>query len=90
MQNLQWLKQTTYISTTFYFVSVLFLTAHPDVTPELLESLKLVNSGAAPLGALDEERLLERVSKSTIVQQGKILLQHLLLRICYTYLHFLT
>ncbi|KAJ8944986.1 hypothetical protein NQ318_010188 [Aromia moschata] len=39
---------------------VLFLTVHPDVKTEYLQSVRLVISGAAPLGSLDEERFLEK------------------------------
>lgn len=50
---------------------VLFLTAHPDVTPELLQNVRIVSSGAAPLGASDEEKFLEKMGRHVHMLQGK-------------------
>ncbi|KAJ8913435.1 hypothetical protein NQ315_017179 [Exocentrus adspersus] len=47
---------------------VLFLTLHSDVKMEYLEHVRVVTSGAAPLGALDEERFLQKAPKSKMVQ----------------------
>ncbi|XP_966892.2 probable 4-coumarate--CoA ligase 1 [Tribolium castaneum] len=49
---------------------VLFLSAHPMVKPEDLHSVRVVFSGAAPLGALDEQRFVEKSGKSVSVLQG--------------------
>uniref|UniRef100_V5GTJ7 Luciferin 4-monooxygenase n=1 Tax=Anoplophora glabripennis TaxID=217634 RepID=V5GTJ7_ANOGL len=49
---------------------VLFLTLHPGVKKEYLESVRIVSSGAAPLGALDEERFLQKSPKNTKIVQG--------------------
>lgn len=50
---------------------VLFLTTHPDVKKEYLSDCRLMMSGAAPLGALDEERILKKVGNHLSVCQGK-------------------
>lgn len=50
---------------------MLFLTLHPGVKKEYLESVRVVSSGAAPLGALDEERFLQKSPKDTKIIQGK-------------------
>lgn len=49
---------------------VLFLTAHPDVTPELLQNVRAVTSGAAPLGGSDEERFVEKAGRNVYMLQG--------------------
>lgn len=54
---------------------MLFLTVHPDIKPEHLASLKNVLSGAAPLGASDEERFLEKANKPINMLQGTVCIQ---------------
>ncbi|CAH0561072.1 unnamed protein product [Brassicogethes aeneus] len=49
---------------------VLFLSAHPLVKKEYMANLKAVMSGAAPLGASDEERFLEKVGGNVEISQG--------------------
>ncbi|KAK9738557.1 AMP-binding enzyme C-terminal domain [Popillia japonica] len=49
---------------------VIFLYSHPNVQSEYLSSLRTVFSGAAPLGALDEEKLRRKVGKPFNVLQG--------------------
>ncbi|XP_044255601.1 probable 4-coumarate--CoA ligase 1 [Tribolium madens] len=49
---------------------VLFLSAHPMVKSEDLHSVRIAFSGAAPLGALDEQRFVEKAGKSVSVLQG--------------------
>lgn len=39
---------------------VLFLGGHPSVTPKHIENVTLVVSGAAPIGNLDAERLIQK------------------------------
>lgn len=51
---------------------MLFLTAHPDVTSELLQNVRVVTSGAAPLGGTDEDRFLEKANKKIYMLQGKL------------------
>lgn len=41
-------------------LSVLFLGGHPSITPKHLENVKVVVSGAAPIGTLDAERLIQK------------------------------
>lgn len=45
------------------FFSVLFLTGSENVKTEYLEHLRYIICGAAPLGALDEERFLTKARK---------------------------
>lgn len=52
------------------FFLVLFLAAHPDVTPELLNNVRAVTSGAAPLGGSDEDRFLEKAGRQIYMLQG--------------------
>lgn len=40
--------------------SVLFLGGHPSITPKHVENVKVVVSGAAPIGNLDAERLIQK------------------------------
>lgn len=54
------------------FFLVIFLTVHPDVKPEYLQTVKTVTSGAAPLGSEDEERFLAKVNQSVNILQGYI------------------
>ncbi|ERL94409.1 hypothetical protein D910_11687, partial [Dendroctonus ponderosae] len=49
---------------------VLFLTHYPDVKPEYLHHLRNVMSGAAPLGALDESKFLEKANRDVFISQG--------------------
>lgn len=42
------------------FIIVLFLTSYNDITEKVLESVKYVICGAAPIGALDVERLRKK------------------------------
>lgn len=49
---------------------VLFMTGHPSVKKEYLQSIRALASGAAPLGALDEERFLKKAEKPIDVVQG--------------------
>lgn len=44
---------------------------HPEVTEETLKSVNCVMSGSAPLGALDEQRFLEKAKKDMDILQGK-------------------
>lgn len=44
--------------------------SHPAVKKEYLQSVRSVVSGAAPLGALDEERILKKAEKHIDVLQG--------------------
>ena len=39
---------------------VLFLGGHPSITPKHLEKVTAVVSGAAPIGHLDAERLIQK------------------------------
>ncbi|KAK5643656.1 hypothetical protein RI129_007501 [Pyrocoelia pectoralis] len=48
----------------------LFMANHPTVTKEHFESLEIVYSGAAPLGASDEQKLIKRSGKNLKVFQG--------------------
>lgn len=41
-------------------ISVLFLAGHDAVNPKDLETVRMVMSGAAPLGAMDVERLYKK------------------------------
>ncbi|KAG5864245.1 putative 4-coumarate--CoA ligase 3, partial [Gonioctena quinquepunctata] len=49
---------------------VLFLSSHEDVKSEYFKQLKLICSGAAPLGFLDEERFIEKVGRDVRIVQG--------------------
>ncbi|XP_015834355.2 uncharacterized protein LOC655197 [Tribolium castaneum] len=49
---------------------VLFLASHPSVTSNDLQSIRSVVSGAAPLGALDEERFITKAQKDINILQG--------------------
>ncbi|KAJ3657496.1 hypothetical protein Zmor_009292 [Zophobas morio] len=49
---------------------VLFLAGHPAVTSSDLQSVRTLLSGAAPLGALDEERFLAKAQKDINIFQG--------------------
>ncbi|XP_067011688.2 uncharacterized protein [Anabrus simplex] len=49
---------------------VLFLAGHPEVGPQLLESVRHIMSGAAPLGASDLDRLLAKSPPRMGVSQG--------------------
>ncbi|XP_063927734.1 uncharacterized protein LOC135140922 [Zophobas morio] len=49
---------------------VLFLAGHPMVKREDLDPVRVAFSGAAPLGALDEQRLIEKAGKSVHMLQG--------------------
>lgn len=47
---------------------ILFLTNHPAVKKEYLDSVRSVMSGAAPIGSSDVERFLTKYSKATFIQ----------------------
>lgn len=49
---------------------ILFLTHHPDVKIEYLKHVKHIMSGAAPLGASDEERFIEKFGDHLRILQG--------------------
>lgn len=49
---------------------VIFLAAHPNVTPKHLESVLTLMSGAAPLGASDVERLFLKTKREIPALQG--------------------
>ncbi|KAK9738596.1 AMP-binding enzyme C-terminal domain [Popillia japonica] len=49
---------------------IIFLSTHPGVKSDYLSSLRIVTSGAAPLGALDEEKLRQKVGNHLNVIQG--------------------
>ncbi|KAJ3657495.1 hypothetical protein Zmor_009291 [Zophobas morio] len=49
---------------------VLFLSGHPMVKQQNLQSVRIVVSGAAPLGASDEHRFIEKVGRSVHMVQG--------------------
>lgn len=49
---------------------MLFLTGHPSVTSNDLQSIRSIVSGAAPLGALDEERFIQKAQKDINILQG--------------------
>ncbi|XP_066245804.1 uncharacterized protein pdgy [Euwallacea similis] len=49
---------------------ILFLTHYPDVKVEYFKTLKNVMSGAAPLGASDEEKFKEKAGKHVSIFQG--------------------
>ncbi|KRT85751.1 AMP-binding protein, partial [Oryctes borbonicus] len=49
---------------------VIFLYSHASVRSEYLSSLRTINCGAAPLGALDEEKFRHKVGKPFNVLQG--------------------
>lgn len=59
--------------------AVLFLTMHPEVTEETLKSVNCVMSGSAPLGALDEQRFLEKAKKDMNILQGKNFWTHIII-----------
>lgn len=65
---------------------VLFLSLHPEVKAEYLQHCRTLMCGAAPLGALDEERIREKVGQNLRVFQGVYMnLKHFLeisLKIC--------
>lgn len=48
----------------------IFLGNHPSVTKDSLANVRTVMSGAAPLGALDIERLLKKAEKEIFILQG--------------------
>lgn len=50
---------------------MIFLYSHPSVQAEYLSSLRIVNCGAAPLGALDEEKFRKKVGRPLNILQGK-------------------
>jgi 4-coumarate--CoA ligase len=54
-------------------ILVQFLITHPSITDEHLSSVRSVTSGAAPLGAIDEQRFLERFRKPIQILQGGLL-----------------
>lgn len=41
-------------------ITVLFIGNHPSITPKHLENVNYVVSGAAPIGSLDVERLIQK------------------------------
>lgn len=49
---------------------VLFLSTHDDVKSEHLASIRTILSGAAPLGADDEERLIKKANRDLNIRQG--------------------
>ncbi|XP_060530106.1 uncharacterized protein LOC132704261 [Cylas formicarius] len=49
---------------------LLFLSENPSVKEEYFRSLKVVLCGAAPLGALDEERFIHKAKKNVYLLQG--------------------
>ncbi|KRT83196.1 AMP-binding protein [Oryctes borbonicus] len=49
---------------------IIFLSSHPGVKSEYLSSLRSITSGAAPLGALDEEKLRQKIGSPLNVIQG--------------------
>lgn len=51
---------------------VIYLNVYPGVTKQHLESVKFVNSGAAPLGALDIDKLKKKAEKDIQVLQGRL------------------
>lgn len=58
------------------------MSSHPSVKKEYLQSVRSVVSGAAPLGALDEEKLLKKAEKHINMLQGisnTVLLDRMLL-----------
>lgn len=56
-----------------FLCAVMFLYSHPSVKVDYLSSVRTVTSGAAPLGALDEEKLRQKVGKPLNVLQGNLL-----------------
>lgn len=49
---------------------VIFLAAHPSVSPKHLDSIQSIVSGAAPLGASDVERFFHKVDREIVTMQG--------------------
>ncbi|XP_017768035.1 PREDICTED: probable 4-coumarate--CoA ligase 3 [Nicrophorus vespilloides] len=49
---------------------VIFLYSHPAVKKELLENVHVLVSGAAPLGALDEQKFKDKIGQKVDVLQG--------------------
>ncbi|XP_057661159.1 uncharacterized protein LOC130896841 [Diorhabda carinulata] len=49
---------------------VLFLASYPAVKPEYFNHLKVLFSGAAPLGILDEERFIQKIKREVQIIQG--------------------
>ncbi|CAG9822644.1 unnamed protein product [Phaedon cochleariae] len=49
---------------------ILFLTSHKDVKKEYLKYVKMVISGAAPLGFLDEQRFIDKFGSHVNITQG--------------------
>ncbi|KAK4887101.1 hypothetical protein RN001_003372 [Aquatica leii] len=47
-----------------------FISSNPLVTPQLLERLTVVTSGAAPLSKIDEEQFIRKIGKHVDVLQG--------------------
>lgn len=46
---------------------------HPAVKEEYLKSVHTITCGAAPLGPLDEEKLVAKIGKNCLLNQGMIL-----------------
>nr|XP_022918339.1 4-coumarate--CoA ligase-like isoform X1 [Onthophagus taurus] len=49
---------------------VLFLHSHPAVKPKHFDKLRIITSGAAPLGKSDEDKFREKVGKPVNIMQG--------------------
>jgi len=49
---------------------VIFINAHPAVTKDLLQQVRVLMCGAAPLGALDEQKFKEKLGTPVEVIQG--------------------
>lgn len=58
--------------TVHYYVPpiVHFLTQHPMVTSEDLAPFRVISCGAAPLGASDEDRFLQKAKQNVHILQG--------------------
>lgn len=46
---------------------------HSAVKKEHLKSVHTITCGAAPLGPLDEEKLITKIGKSCLLNQGMVL-----------------
>lgn len=59
---MQWFLNVSFV--------VLFFISHPHVKAEHFDHLKVLTSGAAPLGHSDEERFIKKLGRETNICQG--------------------
>lgn len=53
-------------------VAAIFLANHPTLKEEDFSSVRTIVNGAAPLGVLDEAKLLKKANKKIPVLQGNV------------------